>query len=64
VKLGTPEVMFVLIVLWKSKVYFQFTEEMWKFKLEMGESSSVIAILNFRTPLSITLLLFFVWKNF
>jgi len=64
VKLGTPEVMFVLIVLWKSKVYFQFTEEMWKFKLEMGESSSVIATLNFRTPLSITLLLFFVWKNF
>jgi len=64
VKLGTPEVMFVLIVHWKSKVYFQFTEEMWKFILEMGESSSVIATLNFRTPLSITLLLFFVWKNF
>jgi hypothetical protein len=52
VKLGTPEVMFILV------------EEIWKFKLEVGESIYVIATLNFRTPLSITLLLFFVWKNF
>jgi hypothetical protein len=40
------------------------TGEIWKSNLEMEESGYVIASLNFRTPLSITLLLFFVWKNF